>query len=89
MEPKAYYNMRVHATTKALKDAGWGTPTAKQIQNELAESTPLLRPTSSITPGMELGPIGGSSKLEASQKNFIAISNTKIFKKRVTNPGNA
>ena len=51
MEPKAFYNMRAAATIKALKDAGWGVPTPRQIRAELNESVPLLRPASSVSSG--------------------------------------
>ena len=61
MEPKAYHNMRVAATIAALKEAGWGEPTPSQIHHELMESTPLLRPSSSVTPGMEMSTTHGKA----------------------------
>jgi len=83
MEPKQYHSMRVASTINALKDAGWGTPTPRQIRAELAESTPLLRPASSISSGNEMGGLHGKKGLTTEQKSFISTSNTMIFKKRV------
>jgi hypothetical protein len=83
MPKEAFANMRLVATIKALKDAGWGTPTPKQIRAELAESTPLLRPANSVSPGMEMGVLQGSSVLTKEQKTFISTQNTRIFKRRV------